>query len=326
MALAPDDMREQLHRLSQAFQGAPDAMLMVDPQGRVAVANRAALGLFETPEGRAVDDLLSMFRPGEEADEVLGRGAVYRLRREALSSIGGEPAGEIVRLTDVTAVRAAARQRQQVLELLTHDMRSPQASILALLDTPQEDNLPAELSARIAMYARRTLAQADNFVNLARAESVPLDPDLFDLSDLMIEAADHLWSQAKAKTIKVAAEPNEGEVLLTADRSLVSRAVINLVANAVKFTDEGGRVECRAWMEDGEAVCSVSDNGRGMPPEQLARLFERFDRGGSARSAGGVGLGLAFVQTVVERHGGRIECRSTPGEGTTFTLRFPVGA
>jgi signal transduction histidine kinase len=325
MALAPADMREELHRLSQAFQGAPDAILMVDAQGYVAVANRAARTLFGAPEGRTVDELLSTFGPSEEPSEVLARGAAYQLRREGLSSTRGEPAGEIVRLTDISAVRAAARQRQQVLELLTHDMRSPQASILALLDTPQEDNLPVELSARIAMYARRTLAQADNFVNLARAESVPLDPDLFDLSDLMIEAADHLWSQARAKTIKVTAEPNNDEVLLTADRSLVSRAVINLVANAVKFTDEGGKVECRAWFEDGEAVCSVSDNGRGMPPEQLARLFERFNRGGAARSSGGAGLGLAFVQTVVERHGGRIECASIPGEGTTFTLRFPTG-
>jgi len=96
------------------------------------------------------------------------------------------------------------------------------------------------------------------------------------------------------------------------------------VGNAVKYTDAGGRVDCRVWREGEEAVCTVSDTGRGMAPEQLARLFERFHRGAAAKSSDGVGLGLAFVQTVVQRHGATLDCRSVEGEGTTFTLRMRV--
>lgn len=319
-------MRDLRRFVDDTLQGLPDATLVVDLQGQVVLANRAAQGLFEAPEGRRLDDLLALFEPGEGPDEVVARGAAYQLRRESLSSTRGERVGEIVRFTDITVLRTAARQRQQVLELLSHDMRSPQASILTLLESLTEDSPPPGMAKRIAAYARRTLALADDFVHLARAESVALDFDLFNLPDLMVEAADVVWPQASAKGVKLIAESGEAEVLVLADRTMMARALINLIGNAVKYTDAGGQVECRVWQEGDEAVCTVTDTGRGMPPAQLARLFERFHRGAAAKSSDGVGLGLAFVQTVVERHGAKLACRSVEGEGTTFTLRMPVAS
>jgi len=324
-------MRDLRRFVDDTLQGLPDATLVVDPSGQVVLANRAARDLFgvltgRPPDGRPLADLLAAFGPGEAPDEVAARGSAYQLRREALRSARGRAIGEIVRLTDISALRAAARQREQVLQLLSHDMRSPQVSILSLLDSPGADRPPPGLARRIEAYARRTLALADDFVHLARAESAPLDLQLLNLGDLALEAADELWPQASAKKVRLTAEGGEAEYLIRADRSLMARALINLIGNAVKYTDAGGRVDCRVWREGSQVVCAVSDTGRGMPAEQLARLFERFHRGAAARSSDGVGLGLSFVQTVAERHGAELDCASTEGQGTVFTLRFAEAA
>lgn len=320
-------MRNLRRFIDDTLQGLPDATLVIDPSERIVLANRAARVLFGALEGRRPDGLplvevLAAFGPGECPDEVTAGGAAYQLRREVLRSAQGKVIGAIVRLTDISALRAAARQREQVLQLLTHDMRSPQVSILSLLDSPGEDRPSPGLARRIAAYARRTLALADNFVNLARAESASLDLESLNLGDLMVEAADEFWPQASAKGVRVIAEAGHEEFLIRADRSLLARALINLVGNAVKFTDPGGRVDCRIWRDGSQVVCAVADTGRGMSPEQLARLYEQFHRGAAARSSDGVGLGLSFVRTVVQRHGGDIDCASVEGQGTVFTLRF----
>jgi CHASE2 domain-containing sensor protein/signal transduction histidine kinase len=327
MRAAVGRMRELRRFVDDTLQGLPDAVMVVGLEGEVSLANRAARRLFEGPtgqscQGRPVATLLDTLGKGEADDELTMAGSVFQLRREPLTSTRGEAIGEIVRLTDISALRAAARQREQVLQLLSHDMRSPQVSILALLDEPGADRPTAKLARRIETYARRTLALADDFVHLARAESVPLDLELLDLSALTMEAADDLWPQAKAKGVAVTSEAGEDECLVLADRSLMTRALINLVGNGVKYTPQGGKVDCAVAAEGDEVVVRIADTGGGMAPAQLARLFERFHRGAAAKSSDGVGLGLAFVQTVVERHGGRMSCDSVEGEGSTFTLRF----
>ena len=319
-------MRELRRFVDGTLQGLPDAVLVADLDGRVSLANRAARALFADltdalPEGRALEDLLALFSATGEVDEIQARGRDYQLRREALLAADGRSIGWIVRLTDISALRAAGRQREQVLQLLTHDMRSPQVSILALLEGPAEDQPAPSLARRIEGYARRTLALADDFVHLARAESVGLNLETLNLADLLLDAVDDQWPQSSAKGIAVDADVGEAEYLIRADRSLVTRALINLIGNAVKYTDAGGRVDCRLAVQDGEVVCAIADIGRGMAPEQLARLFERFHRGRTIRNDG-VGLGLAFVHTVVQRHGGHIACGSLEGQGSTFTLRF----
>ncbi|MGH6997406.1 MAG: sensor histidine kinase, partial [Phenylobacterium sp.] len=113
-----------------------------------------------------------------------------------------------------------------------------------------------------------------------------------------------------------------------ADRDRLVQVVINLVDNAIKNSPAGGRVDCAVRIEDGDAVCTVADQGEGMSPAQLANLFKRFHR---ARPKGGeridgVGLGLSFVHAVVQRHGGRIDCASTQGQGASFTVRLPLAS
>jgi signal transduction histidine kinase len=342
MHAAIDRARDLRRQVLDALQGLPDATLVTALDGQVLIANREAEALFGgaglDPASRPVAELLAALAPEARPEDFIGwdaasdleltipDGRSFAIRRTTLSEAGGAPVGWIVRFTDVTALKAAGRQRESILELLTHDMRSPQVSILTLLGSSEAQAIAGPLADRIAGYARRTLSLADNFVNLARAEADTYSLEVVDLGDVLLDAVDDLWPQSSARRVTVTTSGADGEVLVEADRSHLTRALINLVDNAIKYSPTGGRVDCAIQVNGDQAVCTIADQGEGMSPAQVANLFKRFQR---ARPKGGeridgVGLGLSFVHAVVQRHGGRIDCASTPGQGSSFTVTLPL--
>lgn len=341
MQQAVRNMRDLRRFMSDTLDGLPDPTLVADADGGVLIANDAAEHLFArlgqpTPVGRRMEEVIGAFSvPAAENGETDGEveapdGATYHMRYRAFSDSTGAFTGWITRFTDITAMKTAARQREQVLELLSHDMRSPQASILALLAEDRGQGISQPTVQRVEGYARRTLALADNFVNLARAESERYALEVVNLSDILLDAIDDLWPQSRAKSIEVHAEGGDEEHLVMADRTLMTRALINLIDNAIKYSDPKTRIDCQvATLGEGaeaKVVCTVRDHGRGMSPDSLAHLFERFQRviPAGGRQVSGVGLGLTFVQTVVLRHGGQITCDSVPDQGSCFTVTLPL--
>jgi signal transduction histidine kinase len=228
-------------------------------------------------------------------------------------------------LEDTTARdRELRRQREDVLRLLSHDMRAPQCSILALLDGSDADRIDPKIGARIRGYARRTLELADGFVNLSRAQLLEFTPRLLDLAELARDAADALWPQARARGLRIAVTtPEEAEVLVAGEASLLARMLINLADNAIKYADPEGAVTLEVSAAGANAAVRVTNHGPDIPEAEIAELFERFARApGQDGRTEGVGLGLAFVATVAARHGGTVSCRS--GGGTTvFTVMLP---
>ena len=322
-------VRDLRRFFADSLQALPDATLVTGQAGEVLVANRAADALFGESIGRPLDALLHRLA-SDIPDEAVTDGAreieaadgrIFVLAVVPLNDSQGSRAGSIARLTDITAIRLATRQREDALQLLTHDMRSPQASILALLDRKDEDE--QGLRARIAGYARRTLKLADDFVHYARAESGQHGEELLDFAAILIEAADDQWALAQAKKIRVETPDLEEEYLILGDRSLLSRMVCNLIGNAIKYSDEGTIIRCTLEREDAMLRCRIADQGHGIAPEDLDAIFRPFRRSRGVEGAG-AGLGLAFVRTVVQRHGGTIGVESRLGEGTTFTLRLPI--
>lgn len=330
---------------ADSLRGLPDATLVLDGADRVVVANKEAEALFGPvraagPDGKmpSFATLMRALAPGD------GGTAVEELRDREVTTIDGRVmvvrivplrdardarVGTIARLTDITAIRLATRQRENALQLLTHDMRSPQASILALLHQPAESE--ATLHDQIAGYARRTLALADDFVQLARAETAVHAEELLDLAMLLVEAVDDQWPLANRKRIALEIEEDEREYLVRGDRALLGRMLINLIGNAVKYSDAGTTVTCSLDLSEpagdpATVMCRIADQGRGIPAAQLGSIFKPFHRVPEDRraSTGGAGLGLAFVETVVARHGGAILCDSVEGQGTTFTIRLPA--
>lgn len=338
---------DDLRRFSaDALFSLPDATLVADAQGRVIAANAAAQTLFR-PAQRVLNDasladLINALEPlgrrfeldwphatdrHEPIDLHLPDGRAYQLQTVFRRDETGAGAGFIVRLADISILTAAMRQREQALQLLTHDMRSPQTSILALLATTPD--VPPELAERVTAYAKRTLALADGFVQLARAEVTPVSLEPVDLADIAIEAIDEVWPQSVQRRMKIEQVGGDVPLMVLGDRGVLARTLVNLLGNAVKYSPEGSTITVTLSEQPSAngptANVAIADQGPGFSREEAAtafRPFQRFERPGS-EAAGGVGLGLAFVQAAVARHGGEVSCRSEPGVGAEFTVRLP---
>ena len=337
-----DDMRRfVLDRLHQM----PDSTFVTDLDGKIVLTNREAdrlcaeTGISGTGNIRALLDLMHgadagqpilLHTPVETAEQRsecrLDDGRSFDLRVVPQQTVDGQYVGWIVRAIDVTHAKAIERQREEMLQLLSHDMRSPQSSIISALDTAKKGAVSADLATRIRSHAMRTLKLSDGFVQLARAESIVYEMEEVDLGDLVIEAADNLWEQSSSRGIAIDVSAIHEGVVLTGERSLLTRAVGNLLDNAIKYSADGGRVVCRMERHGSYAVCAIEDHGIGIAPGQVEHMFEQFRRapGAVSRRIDGAGLGLAFVHTVAARHGGTIRCDSEPGKRTIFTLTLPL--
>jgi len=335
---------------ADALFGLPDATLLIDADGAVIDSNGAAEALFRRtaaiPLGGQASDLINglgspmrfaagwpVLQPFEQGQMLhLPDGRCFELQVAGRPSSDG-PDGEnrgggvwILRLADITALVTANRQRERALQMLSHDMRSPQVSILALIETAEGD-LDGDTGGRIAGYARRTLDMADGFVQLARAEEAAPGQEVIDLWDVVCEATDEIWPQSQRRRIEVRRVPAAEPALVRGDRQILTRAVTNLLTNAIKFGPEASVVEVRVYRRfrarQPTVGIAVQDAGPGLNPIEATRAFEAFSRLGRDQAIDGVGLGLAFVRAAAQRHGGVAACVSALGEGATFTIELP---
>jgi signal transduction histidine kinase len=168
---------------------------------------------------------------------------------------------------------------------------------------------------------------SDNLLKLTSLESEhhPFDRRRYRLDRQLRSAVLACEPQWLEKSIEVEAELEEVEI--EADHELLSQVWGNLLHNSIKFTPPGGSIRVRLTLEDGKAAVRIADTGIGIGEEDLPRIFERFYKADKSRNraGGGSGLGLSIVKKIVDLHGGAIDVRSRPGEGTEFTVRLPVG-
>jgi CHASE2 domain-containing sensor protein/signal transduction histidine kinase len=332
-----------------SLASAPDGALVASKDGRIALANSRAgeyLGELPTLEGRKLAGALSILHAsadwealvesifaGRRVEQVEARDASGRDLLASFApchSASEEVIGIIVTLTDVSALKTAQRSRDEALRFLSHDLRSPQASILATLElcraAPQALSV-TEALARVERYARATLDLANDFVLIARAEDA--SPEQFaehDLAQLLHDAADAAWALAASKDVRLERRIEPREALVRGDRSMLYRAVLNLLSNAVRHSPGGTTTTLSLACEGKEFICTVADPGCGIAAEDLPRLFQRFQQLGRRElgAEDGVGLGLVFVKIVAEKHGGSVSVASTPGAGSRFSLQIPA--
>jgi signal transduction histidine kinase len=219
----------------------------------------------------------------------------------------------------------------EVLATLAHELRDPLATILLALDLHSGDGDPAARRALTAAahQARRAVRIIDDLFDLCAGSRgrLTLRKEVVELAEVVAggtEATAHrLAARGHRLTVSLPAEP----VYLEADPLRLEQVLTNLLANAAKFTDPGGDIRLTARAEAGQAVLRVRDNGRGIGPELLPRVFDRFWQGPGRgdKGARGLGLGLALVKSLVGLHGGSVAARSDgPGAGAEFIVRLPA--
>ncbi len=356
-----EDTKRQISNLRQfvadVLANFPDPVFVVDRAGHILDSNQAARDFAKrvgapwtrraliAPTLMGITPLEGETRPfWPPADELEGAvagararpitgfgpsGHAYELRCTETHNPEDEPTGWIVHLADVTNLVSAMRQREEALQLLSHDMRSPLAAILATLDLPENQEAPIDLRRRIADQAMRTLNLADDFIRLAKAQSDNYRFEDIDLAHIALDAADAVWPLAQAGGVSVKIPVMDAEYVVMADRSLLTRALVNLLDNAVKFSSAGTEVVCSlkpvAHNGCSAVTVAITDHAGGMTPAQIDNLFKKFASARTAVSgASGVGLGLLLVDAVVTRHGGMITCHSVEGAGTTFAITLPL--
>jgi signal transduction histidine kinase len=223
--------------------------------------------------------------------------------------------------------------RRQYVSNVSHELRTPLAAIRGMAETLMlHGDTDAELRGRylprIISQTERLARLATQLLDLAQIESGNLVGSFETLSlHSVVEEALHLCSNSAAEQgIEVVMDVPPALPLLLGDRDRLMQVFLNLVDNAIRYTPAGERIVIAAKEDSGSLIVTVTDPGQGIPAEHLPHLFDRFYRVDAARSrsAGGTGLGLSIVKQIVEAHGGRIMVESEVGQGTRFTLTFPL--
>jgi signal transduction histidine kinase len=223
-------------------------------------------------------------------------------------------------------------EKDAFLAVLTHDMRTPLTSIKGYASVLKDREITPEQQqhiAKIILRSQDTLLEiVNNILEIEKLQSgtpVLLEYTTFDLALMTREAAELLEAQAAEKALTFEYERVPTPVMIEADMNRIERSVTNLISNAVKYTPRGGQVKVSTGVNGRYAFVSVNDTGYGIPPHELAHIFDRYSRvRGHQNLAVGTGLGLAIVKSLAEAHQGTIEVESEVDVGSTFTLKLPL--
>ncbi|NKC01021.1 MAG: CHASE2 domain-containing protein [Pseudomonadales bacterium] len=228
----------------------------------------------------------------------------------------------VLTISDLTEIRSAQAQREEALAFLSHDLRSPLSSVLAIIEQSRDSHNTDTLE-KIRDYTQRGLSASDQFLQLSRLQ-LHADIEFYsiDLEQVCQNALDQTFFLAKEKDIQVLLEAPEEPIWISANGELLERALINLLTNAIKYSPNNTRINVVVEVMTENVRVVVKDQGFGIPREELPHIFEPYFRSRAQELAQnhGAGLGLRFVKTVVDRHNGRIEVVSERGLGTTCTL------
>jgi two-component system phosphate regulon sensor histidine kinase PhoR len=335
-------------RQEAIFNSMVEGLLLLDERGRVQLANRAFVHLFEfrgEPVGKTILEVLRLHELAEMVERLgperpwtsremrlPGVAELWlRISAAAILSPEGLRQGTILVFHNLTRLKQLERTREEFIANVSHELRTPLSHIKGyvetLLDGAKND---PEVSTRfletIARNAERLKLLIEDLLTISELESgrVKLNLHSVELRSVVAKVFDDFKSRAEAKHIALACETTD--LAVRADPGRLEQVLSNLVDNAIKYGRTGGRVAVGAQSsEDAKVEVFVKDDGVGLPAEALERVFERFYRVDKARSReqGGTGLGLSIVKHIVQGHGGRVWAKSEPGKGATFFFTLP---
>jgi len=363
LALGLNNMALQLHEklakitrqrneLEALLSAMMEAVLVLDTRERLVRVNKSAEVLFGLHDGKLmgrnflevirhtdlhefVKKALASESPVESEIRLLGDpDRILRGHGTTLIDAEGHRVGALVVLHDITRIKRLEQIRKDFVANVSHELRTPITSIKGYLETLKEGAIDDPENAlrfldTIIKHTDRLSLIIDDLLSLSRLEK-EVDRGDVKLADgsvcAVLEAAIKTCAErAEARNVSVTLDC-DSEATARINPNLLEQALVNLLDNAIKYSDAGSCVLLTAGPSGGEMVIKVTDQGCGIPKESLTRIFERFYRvdKGRSRGKGGSGLGLSIVKHIANAHQGRVEVKSSPGTGSTFSLHLPL--
>ncbi len=360
LAIAFNEMADELQatfdaielerkRLVSIVEHLGDGIVIVDGEGKIVLMNRAAERLLGFLRDRAISrsyaqvfrdyELVAVVRDAQASTSVLASPGerfieLGRPRRAVQAFAYPIPSDDVqlvlVVLRDITEFRRTEAVRRDFVANVSHDLRTPIASLKALVETLLDGALEDETVAREFLSHMQVevddLARlVEELLQLSRAEAgqIELKTAPGNLVAVANRVAERLRAQASLKRIALLVEAADDLPRAMFDADRIEQVLVNLVHNAIKFTPENGDVTIRISDSDDEVRVAVADSGPGIDPSELDRVFERFYKADRSRTAAGSGLGLAIAKHLIQLHGGRIWAESDYGHGAIFTFSLP---
>ena len=332
------------------FNSMLEGLLLLDRNRRIYLANRAFKNLFGIKtelRGKTIMEALRVRELAEIVERVEGEGQMFdyelklpdlserwlQVNAAAISNSAGEREGTILVFHDLTRLKQLERTREEFVANVSHELRTPLSLIKGYVETLLDGarNNP-EVAERFLKIIERNAQRLDLLIqdlltiSALEAGRVKLNLQTVELRPLVEKVLGDLKPPADNKSISFVNQLPD--LIATADVGRLEQVFANLVDNAIKYGRTQGTVTIGGGKtEDGRIEVFVQDDGPGIPPESLDRIFERFYRVDKARSReqGGTGLGLSIVKHIVQNHGGKVWVKSEPGKGATFFFTLPTG-
>ncbi|GAB6100568.1 HAMP domain-containing sensor histidine kinase [Halanaerocella petrolearia] len=323
-----------------------DGVIAINEAREIILINLATEQIFGVKEedvlGQSVIQITKNYKLDELVTEALETGEVLteeielllpeeRIFRIRLAPIERESqaTGVVASLRDITDIRKLEQMRKEFVSNVSHELKTPLTSIKGYVETLLESDLDIETYNSFLKIIGDETERLEHLINdildLSKIEAGNnLIEEEIDLVTVINDIIPVLEPKAQQKEVELQLDLPFELPKIQGNQDQLSRLMINLVDNAIKYTPSGGKVEIRGYSENDEIVIEVEDNGIGIPKEDISRIFERFYRVNKARSRklGGTGLGLSIVKHIVDQHGGEINVESELEQGTKFTVRL----
>lgn len=330
--------------LFTALSAIDDAVIIVTSDRLVDYMNSAAIGIFSPAEmaGQPVS-FIEVVRD-YECDSLLRKCQETGLIQSSIVSIAqgsrvfdvkvvpnGRQRSYIVIMRDMTERQRLEQIRRDLISNISHEFRTPIASIKLIAETlidgaVRDSSKAEEFLKKIAVEADKLANMTDDLRELATVEKGGqiLCRNAVDMGRLVEQVVERLDTKARAAGLIIVMNVEAGLPELVIDGPRIESVLVNLLNNAIKFTDPGGQITLKVFRKDNEIVVSVMDTGRGIAREDIPRIFERFYKVDKARTGEGSGLGLSISKHIVEVHKGKIWVESEVGRGSTFYFMLPL--
>lgn len=351
LAVAHQAARRELLDLQARQKAVLDSMnegiLILDPEDRIELFNSAYLKLLNQPSELRGKTVLEAMRLHELQEMVEGltedqKRSIREIRLpddrwiqvsgSVIASEDNKRNGSVLVFHDLTQLKRLQRTREDFVANVSHELRTPLSLIKGAAETlldsaPQDREVNDRFLHMIDRNAERLRLLIEDLLVISELESgkVALNPTEVNLKDIVSRVVAELSSSAGGAGTKVCNQVPDLE--LTADPGRLEQVFFNLIENAIKYGRQGGEVRVSATVsQEGQITAEVRDDGPGIPPEAIDRIFERFFRIDKARSRerGGTGLGLAIVKHIVQSHSGKVWVESKLGKGSAFFVSLPV--